>query len=139
MLRILDMVIADTCMVSQVIIEQLSKLAVEPVSDEELSRAKNMLKSMMMMQLESRLVLCEDMVRQFATYGKRDSPSFICEKIDKVTKQDLLAVGRRMLESPPAVGAVGEDLSHMPSYDLICKFTDHHRKSLKINSVASFI
>jgi hypothetical protein len=35
-------------------VEQMTKLAFEPVSDEELTRAKNMLKSMMMMQLESR-------------------------------------------------------------------------------------
>jgi len=54
----------------KVLVEQLSKLAVERVSNEELMRAKNMLKSMMMMQLESRLVLCEDIARQFATYGR---------------------------------------------------------------------
>ena len=84
----------------RVIIEQLSKLGIQRVSDIELSRAKNMLKSTMMMQLESRLVLCEDIARQFITYDKREYPSVICSKIDAVTADDLMAVGRRMMAVP---------------------------------------
>lgn len=115
----------------RVIVEQLSKLAIEPVSAEELSRAKNMLKSMMMMQLESRLVLCEDIARQVATYGRRDPPSLICDKIESVTAEDLQKVGLRMMQSPPAVGCVGADLSGMTTFDIIERFTEHHRKSLR--------
>merc|ERR1711916_96343 len=44
----------------QVIIDQLAQLQRTHVTQVELGRAKNMLKSMMFMQLESRLVLCED-------------------------------------------------------------------------------
>ena len=53
----------------QVIIDQLAQLQRTHVTQVELGRAKNMLKSMMFMQLESRLVLCEDIARQFVTYG----------------------------------------------------------------------
>jgi len=102
-----------------VIIDQLCKLTIRPVSDEELSRAKNMLKSMMLMQLESRLVLCEDLARQFVTYGKRDPPSVVCNKIDLITKEDLMNVAKRMFKSPPSLGCVGIDLKNLPPYDMI--------------------
>lgn len=111
----------------RVIIAQLTKLAHTPVSDEELSRAKKMLKSMMMMQLESRLVSCEDIARQFATYGYRESPDSVCQKIDVVTKEDLIAVAQRLLLSPPAVGCVGHDISKMPDYEQILEFTQKYR------------
>lgn len=111
----------------KVITDQLIKLAFVEVSDEELDRAKNMLKSMMMMQLESRLVLCEDIARQFATYGEREAPAVVCDKIDAVQKQDIRAVAQRMLSSQPAVGAVGHDLSKMPTYEDIREFTSRCR------------
>lgn len=105
------------------IVAQLTRLSVEPVKPEDLSRAKNMLKSMMMMQLESRLVICEDIARQFAAYGERRSPASLCAKIDAVTAQDLMDVAKRMLKSKPAIGVVGHDLSNVPPYEVIQQFT----------------
>jgi predicted Zn-dependent peptidase len=52
---------------------------------------------MMMMQLESRLVLCEDIARQFVTYGFRETPSAICAKIDAISAEDIRDVAKRML------------------------------------------
>lgn len=114
----------------QVIVEQLSKLGVQRVSDIELSRAKNMLKSTMMMQLESRLVLCEDIARQFVHYGRREHPTVMCDKIDAVTADDLLAVGRRMMQVPASVGVVGHDLQYVPSAENLNYFIDEYRKEL---------
>ncbi len=107
--------------------EQFVRLAVQPVSEEELNRAKNMLKSMLMMQLESRLVLCEDIGRQFATYGFREQPEESCRKIDLVTAADLQRLAQRMVLSPPSIGAVGPDLSSVPSYEDIQKFVVYVR------------
>ncbi len=111
----------------RVLVEQFTSLALAPVSDEELSRAKNMLKSMMMMQLESRLVVCEDIGRQFITYGHREHPALVCDKIDAVTAKDLMAVADRMMQQPPAVGCVGHDLSHVPNYADINTFVKNYR------------
>ena len=111
----------------QVIVQQFSNLSLLPVTDEELSRAKNMLKSSMMMQLESRLIQCEDIARQFVTYGKRDSQAVMCAKIDAVTAADIQAVASRMMNSPPAVGAVGHDLSHLPKYEAIAQFARQYQ------------
>ena len=52
------------------IIENFLKLESQLVTDEELSRARNMLKCNVLTQLESRLVLFEDIGRQILTYGK---------------------------------------------------------------------
>ena len=108
---------------AQVIMQQFGTLAVVPVSDIELSRAKNMLKSSMMMQLESRLVQCEDIARQFITYGHRDSQAKMCEKIDAVTAVDIMAVATRMMKQVPSVGAVGSDLSKLPKYEHIASYS----------------
>lgn len=107
----------------QVIIDQLAQLQRTHVTQVELGRAKNMLKSMMFMQLESRLVLCEDIARQFVTYGRRDTPLEVCAKVDKVTAEDIQRLAKRMLASPPSVGSCGHDLSKLPDYDMIKSYS----------------
>jgi len=106
-----------------VFLEQLIKLAKEPVEDIELSRAKNMLKSNLLMQLESRLVLCEDIAKQFLTYNKRDSSAEIILKIDRVTQEDIVRFARRILSTPPSVGCAGEDVSYLPEYIHLANYT----------------
>ncbi len=110
----------------RVIVDQFSQVAHIPVTPEELSRAKNMLKSMMMMQLESRLVVCEDIGRQFTTYGHRETPTAICSKIDAVTDRDLMRVASLMLEKPPSIGVVGSDLSQCPPFNDIATFVQQY-------------
>lgn len=105
------------------IVQQFCMLANFEVTEEELMRAKNMLKSTMMMQLESRLVVCEDIGRQFSTYGKRELPEVVCQKIDAVTAKDLMDVAGLMLEKPPSVACVGHDVSHMSTYETIVNYT----------------
>jgi processing peptidase subunit alpha len=112
------------------IVEQFSDLAIRPISTVELNRSKNMLKSMMMMQLESRLVVCEDIARQFITFGKREDPIVICEKIDKVTEKDIMEVAKKMMNCVPSIGVVGEDLSHVPKFEDIQRFTENYYQEL---------
>ncbi|GKY93793.1 hypothetical protein MPSEU_000346500 [Mayamaea pseudoterrestris] len=71
----------------QVFAEHLARLAVEPVSDEELSRARNMLKCNVLTQLESRLVLFEDLGRQILTYNKREDIHTTGERLMPSRKQ----------------------------------------------------
>lgn len=111
----------------RVIINQFTEFAVEDVTQEELDRGKNMLKSMLLMQLESRLVLCEDISRQFVTYGHRTDPLELCRQIDSVTFKDLRTIGKVLLDCPVAVGVVGYDVSQVPTYDVIEEFADKYR------------
>ena len=101
---------------TRVFCEHLAKVALYPVSDEELSRAKNMLRCNVLSQLESRLVLFEDIGRQVLTYGKREGIDEMCQRIDKVTKDDILRVSKKALSTNPSISAVGDDLSKVPTF-----------------------
>jgi processing peptidase subunit alpha len=83
------------------------------VDDIALSRARNRLKSSVLMNLESRLVLGDDMARQVATYGERQTASDVCSRIDAVTSDDLIRIAKRGLNNSPSVVAYG-DLTHIP-------------------------
>ena len=71
----------------------------------ELDRAKNQLKSNLLMSLESQLVQMEDMGRQALAYGKRMDVLEMCARIDLVTQSDVIRVGRRVFlgEKIPSV------------------------------------
>lgn len=98
-----------------VLAEHFHLLAAELVTDEEFERARNMLKNNVLSQLESRLVLFEDMGRQVLTYGHREDTDTMCEKIEAVTKEDLRDLVKRAMEKPPTLAAVGDDVSQVPS------------------------
>ncbi|XP_017551085.1 mitochondrial-processing peptidase subunit alpha [Pygocentrus nattereri] len=84
----------------------------------ELERAKTQLKSMLMMNLESRPVIFEDVGRQVLATGKRKLPHELCQLISNVTASDIKRVTTKMLRSKPAVAALG-DLTELPSYEHI--------------------
>lgn len=95
---------------------ELCKVADGDITDEELSRAKNMLRSDVMMNLEHRSVIVEDTARQILCYGERETPGATCDKIAAVTKADIAAAAKAALGSAPTVTAYG-DVSAMPSYE----------------------
>ncbi|KAF7687396.1 mitochondrial-processing peptidase subunit alpha isoform X1 [Silurus meridionalis] len=84
----------------------------------ELERAKTQLKSMLMMNLESRPVIFEDVGRQVLATGHRKLPHELCALVSNVTASDIKRVSTRMLRSKPAVAALG-DLTELPSYEHI--------------------
>ncbi|XP_070614869.1 mitochondrial-processing peptidase subunit alpha [Erythrolamprus reginae] len=84
----------------------------------ELERAKTQLRSMLMMNLESRPVIFEDVGRQVLATGGRKLPQELCVLISKVNASDIKRVATQMLRKKPAVAALG-DLRELPSYDHI--------------------
>lgn len=88
----------------RVLAEQCRRLSDDLVSDEELDRAKNMLRCNVLTQLESRLVLFEDLGRQTLTYGKREDVPKMCARIDAVTADDLRRVSRTMMTTTSSNG-----------------------------------
>ncbi|OQV13683.1 Mitochondrial-processing peptidase subunit alpha [Hypsibius exemplaris] len=96
------------------VVEQFQQMA-GPVGEEELNRAKTQLSSMLMMQLESRPVIFEDIGRQVLAYGHRKTAKTLLEQIDSVTAEDIQRVAERMLRTKPSVACLGK-LSAFPSY-----------------------
>lgn len=110
-----------------VLAEHIARLAQELVTDEELSRARNMLKNNVLTQLESRVVLFEDLGRQVLTYGQREDVSTTCRKIEAVTKEDIQQLLVRALTqnhpaAAPTIASVGPDLTHVPSHDEVARW-----------------
>ncbi|XP_018322228.1 mitochondrial-processing peptidase subunit alpha [Agrilus planipennis] len=101
----------------EVIVKEMVNMAGN-VSDEELQRAKTQLQSMLLMNLESRPVIFEDIGRQVLATGMRKRPEHFIEEINKVSKDKIVAVAQRMLSSQPAVAARG-DLKNLPSLEYI--------------------
>ncbi len=102
---------------TRVLVDHFLKLENDLVSDEELDRARNMLKCNVLTQLESRLVLFEDIGRQILTYGKREDAATMCAKIDAVTKTDIRDMVRKALKKPPTLSTVGIDIGNVPKVE----------------------
>lgn len=80
-----------------------------PITQTDLSRARNQLKSSLMMALESRLVEVEDLGRQIQSHGKKMSVAEMCQKIDQVDLPALQRVARRIFTSG---GSNDQPLNH---------------------------
>lgn len=98
----------------EVVVRELAYTAGIVYTD-ELARAKRQLQSMLMMNLESRPVVFEDIGRQVLTSGMRRQPAYYYEEIGKVLECDVQRVANRMLRSKPAIAAYGS-LESLPKY-----------------------
>ena len=74
----------------------------------------------MLMNLESRAVLFEDVGRQTLIYGERIPPETLVAQIAKVSASDLTSLASTLLKSAPSVAVYG-DTTAVPRYDLIAK------------------
>jgi len=78
------------------LVHQLSLLLYTPIPETELSRAKNQLKSSLMMALESRAVEVEDLGRQVLVHGRKVPVSEMTDKIDELNTDDIRRVAARV-------------------------------------------
>lgn len=92
----------------EVVGAQVGKMS-GPLAMDELSRAKSMTKSSLLMNLESRAVVCEDIGRQILGSGKYVGAADLCAAIDKLDEGDIRRVAAKMLESKPSLVIHGEE------------------------------
>ncbi|KAJ1675536.1 Mitochondrial-processing peptidase subunit alpha [Spiromyces aspiralis] len=78
------------------------------LDDEEVARAKNQLKSNLLMNLESRMVQLEDLGRQVQTTGAKVPVETMIEKIDSVTIDRLRKAASELVGRPATLVAQGE-------------------------------
>eukprot|EP01018_Ginkgo_biloba_P016789 Gb_27628 [translate_table: standard] len=88
------------------------------VTEVELNRAKNATKSAVLMNLESRMVVTEDIGRQILTYGERKPVEHFLKAVDELTIRDITAIAEKIVSSPLTMASWG-DVIHVPSYDAI--------------------
>uniref|UniRef100_A0A2I2Z8E5 Mitochondrial-processing peptidase subunit alpha n=1 Tax=Gorilla gorilla gorilla TaxID=9595 RepID=A0A2I2Z8E5_GORGO len=81
----------------------------------ELERAKTQLTSMLMMNLESRPVIFEDVGRQVLATRSRKLPQELCTFIRNEKPEDVKRVASKILQGKPAVATLGK-LTDLPAY-----------------------
>merc|ERR1712038_13500 len=101
----------------EVVIRQMVK-TMYAVGESELSRAKTQLQSMLLMNMESRPVVFEDIGRQVLANSKWENAQYYYERIAAIRAEDIQRVAKRMLQSAPSVAALG-DTTHLPNYSVI--------------------
>ncbi|KAK2566857.1 Mitochondrial-processing peptidase subunit alpha [Acropora cervicornis] len=107
---------ADTGLdLAQVFVKEYFALVNGEISEVEVARAKKQLQSMLMMNLESRIIVFEDIGRQVLGLNKRKSSQELFHSIENVTVEDVKRVGFRMLASKPSVAGLG-NLTTLPKY-----------------------
>ncbi|KAJ0964748.1 hypothetical protein J5N97_025886 [Dioscorea zingiberensis] len=84
----------------------------------ELDRAKASTKSAVLMNLESRMVVSEDIGRQILTYGERKPIEHFLKVVDEVTLKDITSLTEKIISSPLTMASWG-DVLHVPSYESV--------------------
>jgi processing peptidase subunit alpha len=108
----------DVDNLTSVVCRELEAPATVLASDTELGRVKEMLKSSMLMNLESRAIVMEDLGRQVLANNKHVSASELCKKVDAMTAGDIQRVARDMLNTELTVVAHG-DTKKMPKLNVL--------------------
>lgn len=85
----------------EVMCQQLQNLTLDhghaALGELEVRRAKNQLRSSLLMNLESRMVELEDLGRQVQCHGRKVGVKEMCAKIDDLTVQDLRRVAKQVM------------------------------------------
>lgn len=90
------------------------------VPEAELERAKSAAVSSVLMNLESRAVVAEDIGRQVLTYGHRKPVGEFVAEIRGLKAADLTAAVTKLLKTPPSMAVLG-DIAHVARYDQVLK------------------
>ncbi|XP_076279144.1 ubiquinol-cytochrome c reductase core protein 1 [Lasioglossum baleicum] len=89
------------------------------VTEREVERAKNILKTNMLLQLDGTTAICEDIGRQMLCYNRRIPLHELEARIDSVTAKTIHDVGMKYIYNQcPVIAAVGP-IENLPDYNII--------------------
>ena len=77
------------------------------LEEKEIERSKAQFKAAIMMALESTSAKCEQHAQQMLIYNRPLPPQEIIDKVNKVTREDLVKLVENMLTQPPTFVAIG--------------------------------
>ncbi|KFM26109.1 putative mitochondrial-processing peptidase subunit alpha-1 [Auxenochlorella protothecoides] len=104
----------------RVLADEAAALVSDLKDGEELERAKAAALSSVLMNLESRAVVAEDIGRQVLTYGSRKPAAEFAAAIQALTAKDLKASVKAALAKPPTLATLG-DVARVPSLEAVRK------------------
>ena len=95
-----------------VLVEELNRLR-DPIPDEELSRAKNILKMNILMAMERQEDRLEEIARNFQTFGDLSFHQY-CDQIDQITTRDINSAAEKILGGKPTMVVTGGAINLVP-------------------------
>ena len=102
----------------QLIRDELHRITQEPVGREELDRAREQVKSSVVMALESTSARMNRLGAAVLQLGRCLSAQEVVERYDAVTREDVLSVARRILGGGLSFSALGR-LAAPDSYEAL--------------------
>ncbi|XP_053970446.1 mitochondrial-processing peptidase subunit beta [Hylaeus volcanicus] len=88
------------------------------VTEKEVERAKNILKTNMLLQLDGTTAICEDIGRQILCYNRRIPLHELEARIDSVTAKNIHDIGMKYIyDQCPVIAAVGP-IENLPDYTI---------------------
>ena len=97
----------------QVMLQELHRLR-EPINDQELARAKNILKMNVLMAMERQDERLEEVARNFMTFGDLTFAQY-SERIDAVTSEQINQAASKVLSGKPTMLVTGGAINLVPS------------------------
>ncbi|GMF07218.1 unnamed protein product [[Candida] boidinii] len=89
------------------------------ITEEEVETAKAQLKGSLLLSLDGTTSIAEDIGRQLVTTGHRLSPEEIFDRVNKITKDDIINWAQYKLQNKPiALAALGQ-VDTIPSHEYI--------------------
>uniref|UniRef100_A0A8C3UAV8 Mitochondrial-processing peptidase subunit beta n=1 Tax=Catharus ustulatus TaxID=91951 RepID=A0A8C3UAV8_CATUS len=100
------------------------------VTENEVARAKNLLKTNMLLQLDGSTPICEDIGRQMLCYKRRIPIPELEARIEAIDAQTIREICTKYIcDKHPAVAAVGP-IEQLPEYSKICSGMNLLRENL---------
>jgi processing peptidase subunit beta len=88
--------------------------------EREVERAKNLLRTNMLLMLDGSTPICEDIGRQMLCYGRRMAPNELDARIDAIDAKEIRRVMKKYVTGrAPAVVGIGP-IEKLPNYQSIC-------------------
>ena len=95
-----------------VICDEIKKIREEKVTEKELQRAKVLLKAHMLMGLESSSSYTEVIARQLLIFNRVIPIDEMVERIENVSRDDVLQTAQKILSTAPTYALVGDIKNH---------------------------
>lgn len=103
------------------VLKEWARLKSGDITDDEVERSKSQLKASLVLALDDSTAIAEDIGRQLVNTGFRLSPEEVFERVEAITKQDIIDwANYRLKDKPIALSAVG-NVKSLPSLEELTK------------------
>lgn len=110
---------SDLKLFTDAVLREYARLKSGEITDEEVERSKAQLKASLVLALDDSTAIAEDIGRQLVNTGFRLSPEDVFERVESITKKDVIDwANYRLKDKPIAVSALGNVKSLPPLSEL---------------------